>query len=63
MKDIILRITKEILNDDSNESGALLNYYEGCNQEQKSAINEFCIYLCGWSFETIIEMEDTDNEF
>lgn len=52
---IIPKILEEMNSDDENESEKFLDYYQGCNSAEKSAMNEMCIYLCGWSLETIFE--------
>jgi hypothetical protein len=52
---IIPTIMAEIASDGENESRALLNYYTACTSKEKSVLNDVLIYLCGWSFETILK--------
>ena len=47
---------------DTDEQSAYLKaYYNRASQMQKDAINEALIALCGWSFETLLEMEKKDG--
>jgi hypothetical protein len=55
MDDVILTIYNEMVTDGENQSAELIDYYKECNQIERTVINEVCIYLCGWSFETILE--------
>jgi hypothetical protein len=55
IENIIPIIYEELTSDGDNESPELFAYYLRCNQLERTAINKFCIYLCGWSFETILE--------
>ena len=41
--------------DRENESKALLGYYMECNRPEKAVVNNIMIYICGWSFETLLE--------
>jgi hypothetical protein len=45
----------EIESDKENESKELLGYYVHCNSPEKEVVNNIMMYLCGWSFETILE--------
>jgi hypothetical protein len=53
--DVIPTIYNEMAMDGENQSAELIDYYNQCDQEERTVINEVCIYLCGWSFETILE--------
>jgi hypothetical protein len=55
MDDVIPTIYNEMATDGDNESAALLEYYTRCDQKERTVINAVCLYLCGWSFETILE--------
>ena len=55
MDDVIPTIYNEMATDDDNQSAELLDYYTRCDQKERTVINEVCLYLCGWSFETILE--------
>jgi hypothetical protein len=55
MDDVILTIYTEMATDGENQSAELIDYYTRCDQRERTVINEVCIYLCGWSFETILE--------
>jgi hypothetical protein len=54
MDDVIPTIYTEMATDGENQSAELLDYYTRCDQTERAVINEVCIYLCGWSFETIL---------
>jgi hypothetical protein len=56
INNIIPTLMGEIESDRENESKALLGYYLKCNQMEKAVVNNVMIYLCGWSFETLLEM-------
>lgn len=43
--------------DTEKEADYLKNYYEQATKPQREAINRTLIALCGWSFETLLEME------
>ena len=55
MDDVIPTIYTEMTTDGENESEELIDYYNRCDQRERAVINEVCMYLCGWSFETILE--------
>ena len=55
MDDVIPTIYNEMATDGDNESAELVDYYNCCDQKERTVINEICIYLCGWTFETILE--------
>jgi hypothetical protein len=55
IRNLVPIILEEIQSDRENDSQELLAYYVGCNTQEKAAVNNVMIYLCGWSFETILE--------
>ena len=55
INNIIPTLMGEIESDGENESDKLLAYYLQCNTQEKAVINNVMIYLCGWSFETLLE--------
>ena len=55
MDQIIPIIFDEMGSDDENDSDELVEYYNGASSEQRAAMNDMCIFLCGWSLETIFE--------
>jgi hypothetical protein len=55
MDQIIPIIFDEMGSDGENESDELVQYYNGASSEQRAAMNEMCMFLCGWSLETIFE--------
>ena len=55
MDDVIPTIYIEMATDGDNQSAELIDYYTRCDQKERAVINEVCIYLCGWCFETILE--------
>jgi hypothetical protein len=55
INNIIPTLYAEIESDGENESKALLGYYMRCNTEERAIVNNVMIYICGWSFETLLE--------
>jgi hypothetical protein len=55
INNIIPTLMGEIESDQENEPKELFDYYLACNQIEKAVVNNFMMYLCGWSFETILE--------
>ena len=55
MDQIIPMVSDEIGTDGENDSEELVEYYNGASSQQRAAMNEMCMFLCGWSFETILE--------
>jgi hypothetical protein len=57
-------LVRELSSDDSytlgNEKNLLLAY-EKFNRSQKEAIDVLFVYLCGWSFVSILEMAKNEN--
>jgi hypothetical protein len=53
MDQIIPMIFDEMGSDGENDSDELVDYYNGASTEQRTAMNDMCIYLCGWSLETV----------
>ena len=51
---IIPTLYAEMGSDGENESKALLGYYMECNTHEKDVVNNVMIYICGWSFETLL---------
>ncbi len=56
INNIIPTLMGEMESDRENKSKKLLRYYIACNQMEKAVVNIVMIYLCGWSFETLLEM-------
>ena len=52
---IIPMIFAEMESDGENQSEELLQWYKACTTAERSTVNTVMIYLCGWSFETILE--------
>jgi hypothetical protein len=55
INDIIPTLYTEMESDGENESEALLGYYRECNTQEKAVVNNVMMYLCGWTFETLLE--------
>ena len=56
---IINLIIQEIQTDCCNtekEAAYLKDYYDHATKDQKEAINRTLIAICGWSFDSLIEM-------
>jgi hypothetical protein len=76
INNIIPTLMGEIESDSENESDRLLAYYLQCNTQEKAVVDNVMMYLCGWSFETILKkcgieidvhgepkiLEDTNDE-
>ena len=41
--------------DEENESWELLQHYRVSDAKKRGAMNATLLFLCGWSFETILE--------
>ena len=54
ISNIIPTIFAEIESDGCNESEALLNYYLNCTAKERTVIDNVLMYLCGWTFETLL---------
>ena len=55
INNIIPTLYAEIESDGENESRALLGYYRECNTQGKAVVNNVMMYICGWTFETLLE--------
>jgi hypothetical protein len=55
INNIVPTIYAEMESDRENESRALLGYYMECNTQEKAVVNNIMMYICGWSFETLLE--------
>ena len=55
INNLIPTLMGEIASDGENESEELFNYYLGCNTQERAVVNNVMIYLCGWSFETLLD--------
>jgi hypothetical protein len=54
INNIIPTLFAEIESDGCNESDRLLNYYLNCKAAQRGVIDNVMMYICGWTFETIL---------
>jgi hypothetical protein len=54
IQNIIPTLFAEIESDGENESEALLDYYLDCNAEARDVVDNVLIYICGWTFETLL---------
>jgi hypothetical protein len=52
---IVPKIFEEISTDGENESRELLSYYIHCTRRERAVINTVLLYLCGWTFPTIVQ--------
>lgn len=55
MVDVVSAIHDAIETDCCNESEKLIAFYEMCNHKEKSIIDYVSMFLCGWTFRTIME--------
>jgi hypothetical protein len=51
---IIPTLFAEMESDGENESEELLNYFRRCNAQERDVIGNVMMYLCGWTFETLL---------
>ena len=54
INNLIPTIMSEMESDEENESDRLLAYYLRCNTQEKAVVDNVLMYLCGWSFETLL---------
>ena len=54
INNLIPTIFAEIESDGENESEELLRYYLDCNPEARDVVDNVLMYLCGWTFETLL---------
>jgi len=55
INNIIPTLYAEIESDRENESEALLNYFLRCDAQERDVIDNVMMYICGWSFETLLK--------
>ena len=55
INNIIPTLYVEMESDGENESDRLLNYFLHCNREERAIIDNVMMYICGWTFETLLE--------
>jgi hypothetical protein len=51
---IIPTLLAEIESDGENESEELLDYYLRCNPQEQAVVDNVLMYLCGWTFATLL---------
>lgn len=56
INNIIPTLLREIESDGENESRKVLLYYMRCSRQEKTVVNNVLMYLCGWTFPTILKM-------
>jgi hypothetical protein len=54
INNIIPTLFAEMESDGENESEELLNYYLNCNQQERDVVDNVLMYICGWTFETLL---------
>jgi hypothetical protein len=54
IQNLISTLYAEIESDGENESEELLEYYLNCNQQERDVVDKVLIYICGWTFETLL---------
>ena len=54
INNLIPTIMSEMESDGENESDRLLAYYLRCNTQEKAVVDNVLMYLCGWTFETLL---------
>lgn len=54
INNLIPTIFAEMESDGENESEELLNYYLDCTREEQAVVNNVLMYLCGWTFPTLL---------
>lgn len=53
--DIVTLVLMEIGSDTENESEKLIKYYNECNGQKRNVIDQVLMYLCGWSFNSLLQ--------
>ena len=54
IQNLIPTLYAEMESDGENESEELLNYYLNCNQQERAVVDNVLLYICGWTFETLL---------
>ena len=54
IQNIIPTLYAELESDGENESEELLEYYLNCNQQERDVVDNVLMYICGWTFETLL---------
>jgi hypothetical protein len=55
INNIIPALREEMASDGENESDKLLAYYLRCNTQEKAVVDNVMMYICGWTFETLLK--------
>jgi predicted RNA-binding Zn-ribbon protein involved in translation (DUF1610 family) len=55
INNIIPTLFAEMESDRENESKRLLAYYLRCIPQERDVVNNVLMYICGWTFETLLE--------
>ena len=54
IQNLIHTLYAEMESDGENESEELLEYYLHCNQQERDVVDNVLMYICGWTFETLL---------
>ena len=54
INNLIPTIMSEMESDGDNDSDEFLAYYLRCNTQEKAVVDNVLMYLCGWTFETLL---------
>jgi hypothetical protein len=54
IQNLIPTLYLEMESDGENESEELLAYYLDCNQQERDVVDNVLMYICGWTFETLL---------
>jgi hypothetical protein len=54
IQSIIPTLYLEMESDGENDSEELLEYYLNCNQQERDVVDNVLMYICGWTFETLL---------
>jgi len=54
VQNLIPTLYAEMESDGENESEELLDYYLDCNAEARDVVDNVLMYICGWTFETLL---------
>ena len=54
IRNLIPTLYAEMESDGENESEKLLAYYLDCNQQERDVVDNVLMYICGWTFETLL---------
>ena len=61
--DVVSTFYEEFESDGENESANMIWFYEQASDEQKKGFDNALIYLCGWSFPTLLQLAKSRGNY